>query len=215
MPERASVRVKICGLTRRADAELAVDAGATAIGLVFWPGSPRAVTIDAAARIAAAVPESVERVGVFVNATAPDIQRVLDGVPLSAVQLHGDERPQSVGGIPRPVIKAVSLASGTAEDVASAWPREVALLVDVDDPVRRGGTGRLASWERAAALARLRPIILSGGLRAENVAEAIATVRPWGVDVSSGVESAPGLKDAARLRAFFAAVAAAGMGEVS
>jgi phosphoribosylanthranilate isomerase len=152
---------------------------------------------------------------VFVNATAAEITRVLELVPLTAIQLHGDEPPEAARAMPRPVIKAVSIADRSPEELARAWPGDVALLVDADDRVRRGGTGRLASWERAAALARLRPVILSGGLRAENVVEAIAAVRPWGVDVASGVESAPGVKDPVRLRAFFAALAGAAVGGAS
>lgn len=213
MSERTVIRVKICGLTRPEDAARAASLGAAAIGMVFWSRSPRAVTIDVASRIAAAVPDTVERVGVFVNASPAEIERVLDAVPLSAVQLHGDETPAMARLLPRPVIKAVSPTGESVDEIARRWPQDVALLVDADEPDRRGGTGRLASWVHAATLARRRPVILSGGLRAGNVADAIARVRPWGVDVSSGVESAPGVKVAAELEAFFAAVAA-GAGEL-
>jgi phosphoribosylanthranilate isomerase len=197
--------VKICGVTRPEDARLAAALGASAIGMVFWPGSPRAVTVQQAAAVAAAVPEGVLIVGVFVDATRDAIAAVVRQVPLGAVQLHGSETPAFVESLPWPVIKALAVPSeGPLPDLAP-WAG-VRVLLDAHDPVRRGGTGRLVDWARAAALAATRPVILAGGLGPGTVAGAIARVRPAGIDVSSGVERAPGLKDEARLRALFDAV---------
>jgi phosphoribosylanthranilate isomerase len=199
-------RIKICGITSARDAGAAVRAGADAIGIVFWTGSPRARTQDEAASIAATVPPLIARVGVFVNQTPAEVAASVAAVGFSAVQLHGDENPADYDAVRVPVIRAVSLM--TDDDVARAiaMPAGVTLLVDAHDPDRRGGTGRQASWTRAAGVARARPIMLAGGLTPENVAEAIRLVGPWAVDVSSGVESAPGVKDVKKLEAFVAAV---------
>lgn len=203
-------RVKVCGITRVEDASEAVRLGAAALGFVFWPKSPRAVSVHAAREIAGAVPPFVARIGVFVDASVDDVTRIADDVGLDGVQLHGDERVDSYDRVKSRLIKAVTL--GSDEDVgrAAALPAHVTPLVDAADRVRRGGTGQLANWKRAAALAARRPVILAGGLTAENVADAIRRVRPWALDVSSGVESEPGVKDRDRLAAFFAAVAGAG-----
>ncbi len=197
--------IKICGVCRPQDARLAVEHGATAIGMVFWPASPRAVTPDAAAAVIAALPAGVLTVGVFVDPTRERLDEVLGQVPLGAVQLHGQEPPDFADRLPWPVIKAVAVPdSGPLPDL-TPWAG-VRVLIDTHDPVRRGGTGRAVDWTRAAALAATRPVILAGGLRPDTVAEAIARVRPAGIDVSSGVESAPGVKDAGKLRALLAAV---------
>jgi len=196
--------VKICGTTRREDAEAAVNGGAAAIGFVFWPASPRAVDPATAAAIARTLPPDVERVGVFVNQGADEINAIADVVGLSAIQLHGDEGPGFAASLARPVIKAISVDEEGAAD--REWPADVMMLVDAHDPVRRGGTGRSADWAIAAALARRRRVLLAGGLTPENVAGAISAVRPYGIDVSSGVESSPGIKDHARLDALFRAV---------
>lgn len=197
--------IKICGVTRPEDARLAAALGATAIGMVFWTASPRAVTMAQAEAVAAAVPAGVLTVGVFVDATRDQIAAVVRRVPIGAVQLHGRETPGFVESLPWPVIKAVAVPSeGPLPDLAP-WAG-VRVLIDAHDPVRRGGTGQMVDWARAAALAATRPVILAGGLRPETVAEAIARVRPAGIDVSSGVERAPGIKDQARLRALFDAV---------
>ena len=216
-PSEAGVlkpHVKICGVTRPQDAALAVELGASAIGLVFWPRSPRHVSISAARDIVRPLPECVERIGVFVNAPSDDIRRITDEVPLSAVQLHGDEDAGFAGSLPCPVVKAVHPPHGRPDQVDAAWPAWVVLLVDAHDPVRRGGTGVTADWSWAAALAARRPVLLSGGLHADNVGQAMSRVRPYGLDVSSGVESEPGVKDPRRLRAFFAAVRAGSEGEM-
>jgi phosphoribosylanthranilate isomerase len=146
----------------------------------------------------------VKAIGVFVNQGADEINRIADLVGLAAVQLHGDERPELAAKVHRPVIKAVSVNSGEVD--ADKWPKEIVLLVDTYDPVRRGGTGREVDWPAAARLARERRVLLAGGLTPENVADAVAIVKPYGIDVSSGVESAPGTKDRGRIEALFAAL---------
>jgi phosphoribosylanthranilate isomerase len=204
--------VKVCGLTRLCDVEAAVAAGASAIGFVFWPRSPRAVTIDVAARLRGALPAGVVAVGVFVDADADAINDTVVRVGLGAVQLHGDEAIGLRDAIGVPLIKAVV---GGAHDAAWVDCKDgrVVLLVDARDDAQRGGTGRVADWAAAARLAAARPLVLAGGLTADNVARAVLTVGPVAVDVSSGVESAPGVKDARRLRAFFGAVRALGASE--
>ncbi len=195
--------VKICGITRLEDAEAAVAAGASAIGFVFWPDSPRFVDPDTARQIAARLPAFVTPVGVFVNQPLQHMKSVASLVRLGAVQLHGDETPADAAALAMPVIKALSV-----ESVAThTWPSSTVLLLDVHDPVKRGGTGRTIDWTAAAAIAAQRKILLAGGLTPDNVADAVAQVRPFGIDVSSGVERAPGIKDHQRLRALFEAMA--------
>lgn len=194
--------VKICGITRAEDAVAAVGCGASAIGFIFWPGSPRFVDPYRARQIARLLPPFVTTVGVFVNQAAAYVNDVAALVPLAAVQLHGDETPAFAGDIHRPVLKAV----GAAPSMEVDWPSSVTLLVDAVDPVKRGGTGARADWTLAAALARRRRVVLAGGLTPANVADAVAAVRPFGIDVSSGVEAAPGIKDAAKLAALFDAL---------
>ena len=198
------IRVKICGVRRIEDAVLAVELGASAIGFIFWPSSPRFLEPDAAARIVDALPPFVTAVGVFVDQPVEYVTDVARGLKLGAVQLHGNETPESYAGAPARVIKAFGVADqAEVERDAMAVPPDVMVLLDAHDPVMRGGTGRAIDWSRAAAIARWRPIILSGGLDADNVQRAVETVAPFAIDVSSGVESAPGVKDANRLRAFF------------
>ena len=193
--------VKICGITRLEDAEAAVVAGAGAIGFIFWPKSPRFIDPHRARAIAAALPPFVTAVGVFVNQPLEYVKGVASLVRLGAVQLHGDESPAFAALVSGPVVKAVPAGSDTR-----AWPSRVRLLLDVHDPVARGGTGRTIDWSAAADLAAQREILLAGGLTPDNVADAVARVRPFGIDVSSGVERAPGIKDHQRLRALFEAV---------
>ena len=196
--------VKICGVTTAEDARAAAECGASAVGFVFWPESPRYLAPDRARAIVAALPSSVAAVGVFVNQPASHVKAVADLARLAAVQLHGDETPAFAAEMTRPVIRAVSV-EGDGVAVAE-WPESVMLLVDVKDPVRRGGTGIRTDWLAAAAVARRRRLLLAGGLTPENVAEAIAQVRPYGIDVSSGVEVRPGVKDHGRLKALFDAI---------
>jgi len=197
--------VKICGITRAEDAQAAAACGASAVGFVFWPGSPRFVEPSRARAIIATLPSSVAAVGLFVNQPAGYVNDVVSLVQLAAVQLHGDEPPWFAAQMTRPVIKAVSV-DGDAPAAMAEWPESVMLLVDARDPVRRGGTGVRADWLAAATLARGRRLLLAGGLTPENVAGAITEVRPFGIDVSSGVEQSPGVKDHRRLKALFDAM---------
>jgi phosphoribosylanthranilate isomerase len=192
--------VKICGVTRLDDARAAVDAGASAVGFVFWPNSPRFVDPYRARAIAAKLPPFVTAVGLFVNQPAGYVNGVASLVRLGAVQLHGDETPEFAASIAAPVIKALPV------ERAGGWPEATTLLLDAHDPVKRGGTGRVIDWSAAAAVAAHRRVLLAGGLTPENIADAIARVRPFGIDVSSGVERAPGIKDHARIRALFEAI---------
>ena len=194
--------MKICGITQTDDAAAAVECGAAALGFVFWPGSPRCIDPYRARAIVATLPPFVTPVGVFVNQPVDYVSRVASMVRLGAVQLHGDETAAYAADIATPVIKAVTVA----DSQLAAWPSRTLLLVDVHDPEKRGGTGRTVDWSAAAGIATQRHILLAGGLTPDNVAEAVASVRPFGIDVSSGVERSPGVKDHRRLRALFEAV---------
>ena len=191
---------KICGITRVADALFSMREGATAIGMVFWPKSPRRVDPAIAADIVAALPATVLTVGVFVNASVDEIRDVVKATGIRVVQLHGDEPPSYVDAIDRPIFRSTTL--DTVVDVSHAWPRDTILLLDKADPVRRGGTGEVVDWSRAATVARERRLLLAGGLTPDNIEEAIVTVRPYGVDVSSGVEASPGVKDFGKVSQF-------------
>ena len=195
-----SLFIKVCGITRVSDALHAVEQGATALGFVLWPKSPRAVTVDRAAEIIAELPSHVMTVGVFVNEPVDSIRYAADHAHLTAVQLHGDEPPAYADALDWPVIRAVSV--GEIDAAADAWSAGTALLVDNIDPVRRGGTGDAIDWTRAAGVAKTRRVVLAGGLTPENVAAAIRAVHPFGVDVSSGVEAAPGVKDLDKVTQF-------------
>jgi phosphoribosylanthranilate isomerase len=197
--------VKICGITQLEDAELAVECGASAVGFVFWPGSPRFIDPTRAYAIAGKLPPFVTPVGVFVNQPADHVNDVAAFVGLGAVQLHGDESVEYAATLTRPVLKAMTLTAA-ADGTLDRWPSTAMVLLDTHDPVRRGGTGTTIDWTRAAAVAARRRIMLAGGVTPGNVAEAIDRVRPFGVDVSSGVESSPGVKDRAKLKALFEAI---------
>ena len=202
------VRVKVCGVTRPEDAAAAVAAGADAVGLNFVEESPRRLTLERAREVAAAIPPFVARVGVFVNPEPEAVGRLAAALRLDVVQLHGEETPADAARIPVPWYKAHRVDEGFDPGTVAAYGRPIALL-DAAGPVR-GGTGRTFDWgvaRRASAVAR---IIVAGGLSPENVGAAIAAAGPWAVDVNSGIESAPGIKDPALLARFFAAVAAAG-----
>ena len=204
-------KIKVCGITRLVDARLACELGASAVGFVFWDRSPRRIDPAAAAAIAAGLPAGLLTVGVFVDAPAAEIGAVVERVGLGAVQLHGDETEKQIRQLPSEVavVKAVALHSPADVAAALQLPEELTVLLDVHDPVRRGGTGRTVDWTLAADVARRRRTYLAGGLGPDNVAEAIAAVRPYAVDASSRLEAAPGVKDPARLRAFLAAAHAA------
>jgi phosphoribosylanthranilate isomerase len=204
-------RIKFCGITNVDDAERAVAAGAWAIGLIFWPRSPRRCEPAAAIEIAAAVKRRVEVAGVFVNATLDHVAEMAEAVGPTMLQLHGDEGPAYCGEAARrtgaKVIKAVRVRSGADVRALSAFHTDYHLLDSYTAGVP-GGTGETFAWETARAHRGRTPMILSGGLNPENVAEAIAAVHPFAVDVASGVERAPGIKDPEKLQAFAAAVRA-------
>jgi phosphoribosylanthranilate isomerase len=201
--------VKVCGLTREEDAVEAARLGASAVGFVLWAGSARGIDVPRARSIAGAVPAGVLRVGVFVNALPDVIRRASAEIPLDVVQLHGDEPIEWLDFFSRPLVKAVTSPDGTADPWLDVPAARVTVLVDAADPRLRGGTGRMADWTFARELSAGRPVVLAGGLTPGNVARAIADVRPYAVDVSSGVESAPGVKDHDRMRAFIEAVRSA------
>jgi len=202
------VNVKVCGITRAGDAALAAELGASAVGFIFWPRSPRYIEPAAAARIARSLPGNVAPVGVFVNPTREEVREVAGTVGLSAVQLHGDEPATLCEGLPYDVWKAVAVDSNRDATCARVdrVPEEVTVLLDASDKTRRGGTGQTIDWGIAATIAAARRTVLAGGLAPENAGAALRLVRPYGLDVSSGVEASPGRKDPDRLRAFFDAV---------
>jgi phosphoribosylanthranilate isomerase len=239
------VFVKVCGITRAEDADLAAELGARALGFVFWPGSARYISRASARAIVRRNAGRVNSVGVFVDQSLEEVIDIMDAVGLDVAQLHGSESPEycrevvrlaarmpegrelavpeSEGqelAVPklerrepavskpegrRQVIKAIGLHD--SEPVAiEGFDPDVLILVDAHDPSRYGGTGRTVNWDIAKRIAASRRTILAGGLNPENIARAIETVRPYGVDVSSGVETTPGVKDASRLRRFFEAL---------
>lgn len=201
--------IKVCGITRIADAEAAVAAGVDALGFVFHPASPRAVTIEQAAGIAAAVGPFVTTVALFVNAAAAHVEAVLAATGIHLAQFHGDETPEYCRSFRRPYIKAIRMAPGL--DAAAAAARHAdaaACLFDAWHPRLAGGTGDVFDWSQLPSVVP-RPLILAGGLTATNVAAAVRGLHPYAVDVSSGVESAPGHKDARRIAEFVAAVQSA------
>jgi len=202
----SAVRSKICGITRIEDALAAVEAGADAIGLVFYAKSPRAVNVQQARAIIAALPPFVTTVGLFVNASRCELGEILDAVSLDLLQFHGDETPAECEGYHRPYIKALRVKAG--DDIAAAckaYSGASGILLDTYVEGVPGGTGEAFDWSLVPQ-GLSKPIILAGGLSAENVAEAIARVRPYAVDVSGGVEQSKGVKDHAKIRAFIQAV---------
>ncbi len=205
-----STIVKICGITSVADGLAAAAAGADAIGLMFYEQSPRFVTLDSAAKISRELPPSVIKIGVFVNAPAETVSRAIGECALNLLQFHGDESPAFCRQFPVMTIKAFRIRDAaslrTLPDYdTSAW------LLDASVPDRLGGTGATFNWDLAVQANQLgRPIFLAGGLTPENVADAVRKVRPYAVDVSSGVESAPGKKDPQKMRDFIHAAKSAG-----
>ena len=211
--------IKICGITRVEDAQAALTAGADAVGFVFYPPSPRAVTPARAAAIAAALPPGLAKIGVFVNETLARMAEIRARAGLDCIQLHGDEAPAIALALPCPTIRAFRAAPRDLDEAArmARYPA-AAVMVDGERAGFYGGTGTPASQGTIAAARRARRWILSGGLAPETVAAKIAALAPWGVDVSTGVEApaeaggAPGIKDANRIAAFVAAVRASGFG---
>lgn len=208
-----ATRIKICGITRREDALLAVELGAAALGFNFYPPSPRYLAPSAAAEIIRRLPPLVMPVGVFANETrAEDVITVAREAGVAAVQLRGPGLPAMNGPLERyPIILAVPVGKDFKPEALRGL-KAGAILLDAHDPNLLGGTGKTFDWNLARGAKRFGTIILAGGLTPENVARAVREVRPYAVDVASGVESAPGVKDAAKLRAFFKAVAEADRG---
>lgn len=197
-------RVKICGLTRDEDVRAAVTIGADAIGFVFTE-SPRRVSIETAIRLSSYVPEGVLRVGLFLDQDRFEIDQVVSSVPLDVLQFHGSETEQDCSNYGLPWLKAVAVENaGSAKQAELDYPGALGLLLDSHAPGQRGGSGHVFDWSLSSPLSK--PVWLAGGLHADNVGEAIRSVRPYAVDVSSGVESAPGIKDANRIAAFIKAV---------
>jgi phosphoribosylanthranilate isomerase len=200
-----AVRVKICGITRVEDALAAAKAGADAIGLVFYAKSPRAVDIEQARAILAALPPFVTTVGLFVDAERSELERILASVPLDLLQFHGDESVQQCEAFGRPYIKALRVKAG--DDIAAQvarYPSAQGILLDAYVEGVPGGTGEAFDWSLIPQ-ALSKPLILAGGLRPDNVAEAVSRVRPYAVDVSGGVEASKGVKDVEKVGAFIRA----------
>jgi phosphoribosylanthranilate isomerase len=197
------VHIKVCGITTVEDAEACVDLGVDMIGLNFVPSSKRCVDVARAREIVSRVFGTVTLVGVVADLEEAPLRKLL-GIPLDLLQLHGDEPPELVRRLQGSAFKAVRV--GTAEDVAAAERYEGLLLVDAKVPGALGGTGRTVDFALVAPLARARRVLLAGGLGPANVADAIRAVAPWGVDVASGVERAPGVKDLDAVAAFVRAV---------
>jgi phosphoribosylanthranilate isomerase len=198
-------RIKICGLSREADVDAAVNAGADAVGFVMYDKSPRHVTIAHAAELAKRLPPFVTPVVLFVNANDTDIRTAVEAIPQVILQFHGDETPEDCARAARPFLRAARMSEGfDLLEFASRFAHAQAILLDahVDG---YGGGGKVFDWSLARADVRL-PVVLSGGLHAGNVIHGIETLRPWAVDVSSGVESAKGVKDADAIRRFCDAV---------
>ncbi len=213
--------VKICGTTNLDDALTAVDAGADALGFVFYEKSPRRIEPETARKIVEELPSTVEKVGVFVNQSEESICAMADGIGLSAIQLHGDHEDPRVADMVvkhRPhlkIVAGISMLHPMPEGCAMMWRPDVvhAFLVDSGNSSRYGGTGKTFDWQanqaRIEIIAALGRVVVAGGLSAGNVTEAIRILKPWGVDVASGVEATPGKKDPEKVRAFVAAVRSA------
>ena len=199
------VRIKICGITKLEDAKLAVELGAHAIGLNFYTQSPRSLTPAAAAELVDRLPPFITTVGVFVNWEAEPIVALCRALHISVAQLHGEESPAVLDAVAEqmPVIKALRLGQGTPPPAYSKYRSASGFLIDAAQNGQFGGTGTTANWHLARIAAQTNRVILAGGLTPENVGEAIRVVRPYAVDVASGVESRPGRKDPAKLKSFF------------
>ena len=214
MAQISRTRVKVCGITRPEDALEAARAGADAIGLVFYSPSPRAVSIVDARRILAALPPFVTRVGLFVNAVETEIREVLDQVQIDVLQFHGDEDPEFCASFNRPYLKAIRVrAEADLTMSMQLYNSAQGILLDTWHESLLGGTGQAFDWtivDRLDETLRINHrLILAGGLKPDNVIQAIHTTRPWAVDVSSGVESAPGIKSTELTRQFIRAVQSA------
>jgi phosphoribosylanthranilate isomerase len=198
------VNVKICGLTRDEDVRSVIAAGADAVGFVFTD-SPRRISIDTAIRLISYVPKGILRVGLFLDQDRSEIGRVVNSVPLDVLQFHGSETETECSAFDLPWLKAVAMESAdSVEQAERNYPGAMGLLLDSHTTGKRGGSGKVFDWSLSRPLAK--PVWLAGGLTAENVGQAIRIVRPYAVDVSSGVEVAPGIKDASRILTFIKSV---------
>jgi phosphoribosylanthranilate isomerase len=211
-------RIKLCGITSLDDARLAVDAGAWAVGCILWPPSPRACDPTEAARIATALHRRALVCGVFVNPHLDEVTQLVDALGLTMVQLHGDEGPAFCAEVARrtgaKVIKAAAVSTQADVRALETFHTDFHML-DAYRPGQRGGTGETFDWGLVRARRSSVPLILSGGLRPDNVADAIAAVHPFGVDSASGTEAAPGVKDPEKVAAFVEAVEAGVVGQVA
>ena len=202
-------RIKFCGVTRAEDLAVAVELGVDAVGFVLWPDSPRGISIETAAQLIAGLPAAITPVGVFVRPSRGEVQRAIEVGGIRAAQIHGVADLSSVTGLPCDAWLAASLGSEALSAVRGAT-----ILLDAGDPERHGGTGNTIDWDAAGQVAARRRVFLAGGLTPDNVGEAIRRAKPYGVDVSSGIEDRPGLKNAAAMRGFVAAVRRADRREV-
>lgn len=214
MEPTGKTRIKVCGITRPEDGLDAARAGADAIGINFFPASPRVITIAQANRILAVLPPFVTTVGLFVNATEREVRDVLEHVRLDMLQFHGDEDPQFCASFNRPYLKAIRMKADTdLVEMLRKYHAAQGILVDAWHETMRGGTGQAFDWNLLASAAHnegfRNRLILAGGLRPDNVVQAINKTKPWAVDVSSGVESAPGIKAPELVRQFIEAVRSA------
>lgn len=204
-----SFKIKICGITNQEDAQLAVEAGADALGFVFYAQSPRSIEPSVAKRIIAQLPPFVFPVGVFVNHDQETIRNVFDDCGLALAQLHGDESPAFCESLGRPVLRAIRLRDRGSLLALAEYKGRMGVrgfVVDAFSPEAYGGTGKTVDWSLAHEVAKAAPILLAGGLTPTNVQEAVQQVQPYGVDVSSGVEDSPGKKNHEKIRAFTQAV---------
>ncbi|MBN1363288.1 MAG: phosphoribosylanthranilate isomerase [Syntrophaceae bacterium] len=197
------IQVKICGITNQEDAVVAAQCGAAAVGFIFYPPSPRYIKPDDAKKIISVLPDKPTKVGVFVNEKPEEINKIRDFCTLDMIQLHGDESPEYCRHFPESIIiKAVELKNN--EDIKHALDYDVAaILVDSRRGNLYGGTGKKSNWELAFLLSKRKPLILSGGLNTENIADAVKTVKPAALDINSGVESSSGKKDHRKLSQIF------------
>ncbi len=206
------IRVKICGITSREDAWAAVKAGADALGFIFVKGTPRWIEPEAAAVIAAEIGPFIATVGVFLDRPVEEVEGIAAACGLSLAQLHGSEPPEECARLRLPFVKSIRVQREDDLAALSKYSRAKAYLLDAYDADRPGGTGRTFPWEIAAKAARTARIVLSGGLTPDNVAQAVLRVRPYAVDVSSGVEASPGRKDHRKMREFIDQAKKAGAG---